>query len=119
MARQTSTGAVVYLGVGGHVAALDLATGQEIWRRKVKSSQLLCVTLFEGRLLATANGEIWCLDRDTGTVLWHNKLKGLGMGFVTVAGGELTPAMAAALVAQQQAAAAAAVAASASTAAHG
>jgi outer membrane protein assembly factor BamB len=105
----TTASKVVYLGVGSHVVALDLATGQEIWRCKVKSAQLTAVTLVEERLLVTASGEIWCLDRNTGSILWHNKLKGLGVGLVTVAGADMTPALAAALIAQQQAAAGAAV----------
>lgn len=102
---------VVYLGVGGHVVALDFASGGELWRRKIKSSGgFVSICEFEERLLATASGEIWCLERSTGEILWHNRLKGLGQGFVTVAGAEATPALASAIAAAQaQAAAAAAV----------
>jgi outer membrane protein assembly factor BamB len=113
---QRNASKVVYLGVGGYAVALDLATGLEIWRRKIKGAQLTAVALAEERLLVTANGEIWCLDRNSGEILWRNKLKGLGTGLVTVAGADMTPALAAALMAQQAAAAAAGGAAAASAA---
>jgi len=109
MSQDTQT--VVYVGIGGHVVAVDLASGQEIWRRKVKTSQLTTVTLVEDRLLVTAGGELFCLDRSTGEVRWHNRLKRLGAGLVTLASADLSPALAAALAAQQAAAASAATAA--------
>ncbi len=110
----STTDSVVYLGIGGHAVAVDLSTGQEIWRRKVKGGQLTTVVVAADRLLVTAGGEIWCLDRESGAELWHNRLKGLGVGLVTVAGANMTPALAAALIAQQQAAAAGAAVATSS-----
>lgn len=84
----------VFVGVGGHVAALDRATGIEIWRTKVKGGDFVNVTVDGENLYATTQGEIFCLDRSSGEVRWHNKLKGLGLGLVTVAGGSPVPAMA-------------------------
>ena len=52
---------VVYLGIGGHAVALDLATGAEIWRRKIKGSALTGVVVCGDRLLVTASGELWCV----------------------------------------------------------
>jgi len=101
---------VVYLGIGGHAVALDLATGAEIWRRKIKGSALTGVVVAGDRLLVTASGEVWCLEPTQGEILWHNRLKGLGQGFVTVAGADATPAMAAAIAARRAATTAASVA---------
>jgi len=101
---------VVYLGIGGHAVALDLATGAELWRRKIKGSALTGVAVCGDRLLVTASGEVWCLEPAQGEILWHNRLKGLGQGFVTVAGADATPAMAAAIAARRAATTAASVA---------
>ena len=68
----------VIIGIGGHAVALDVATGTELWRTKLKSS---------------------------GVVLWQNKLKGLGLGLVTLPG---TDGVAAAAVQGAQRSAAAA-----------
>jgi outer membrane protein assembly factor BamB len=86
----------LYLGVGGHVVALDRATGTELWRRKLKSAMFVTVA-FDGRdLFASASGEVFCLDPATGEVRWHNRLPRLGHGVVAFAGDDLTAAAAAA-----------------------
>lgn len=97
----------VFIGVGGHVVALDPATGLEIWRTKLKSSAIVTVSLAEDRILAGAGGELFCLDSGSGAILWHNRLRGLGLGIVAFTGGSETVAGAAA-EAQRQAAQAAA-----------
>lgn len=70
------------VGVGGHVVALNLATGDELWRTRLKGSGFVTVRETEDLVLAGANGELFCLDRASGDLLWHNKLDGLGRGIV-------------------------------------
>ena len=93
----------VFIGVGGHVVAIDLTTGAEIWRTKVKRSSFVTLSLSPNRIFAGAGGELYCLDPATGSILWHNKLKGLGFGVVAFAGDSGIVATAAA-EAQRQAA---------------
>ena len=80
----------LFIGVGGHVVAIDPGSGTEVWRTKLKSASFVTVSLSSDRILAGAGGELFCLDPSSGTVLWHNKLKGLGLGIVAFAeSGEL------------------------------
>jgi len=94
----------LFLGVGGHVVAIDPATGDEIWRTRLKSTTVTTVWSDGKRVYGGAQGELFGLDAATGNLLWHNKLKGLGMGIVAFPGSSLEAAAAAAA----QAAAAAA-----------
>ena len=55
---------LIFIGIHGTVLALDRATGQEVWRAKLKGSDFASV------------------------VLWQNPLKGLGVGLVTIAAPE-------------------------------
>lgn len=73
----------IIIGVGGHVVALDTATGVERWRTKLKATAQH-VTLWDTgeRVYAGAHGELYCLSTASGEILWHNKLKGLGMGLI-------------------------------------
>lgn len=104
----------IYLGIGGHVLALDPATGREIWRTSIGSSWgsagITGVTLLGGRLYATCQGELTCLDPQTGAVQWKNTLSGMGTGFIALAGGEDQGAAASDAAAQVQATAAASAA---------
>ncbi len=79
MARSSQA---LIIGVGGHAVAIDPATGDELWRTKLKSSSYVTVRHTADRVYAGANGELFCLDRARGNILWHNKLKGLGLGVV-------------------------------------
>ena len=103
MARSRSS---LIIGVGGHVVAIDPATGDELWRSKIKSSSFVTVHEVGDRIYAGANGELFCLDRARGTILWHNKLKGLGLGVVAFAGEHETVIAAAEAAARAAAAAA-------------
>lgn len=96
-------GGPLFLGVGGHVVAIDAATGEETWRTRLKATTFTTVWSDGNRVYAGAQGELFCLDAATGQVLWHNPLKGLGRGIVAFPGGGVEAALAAA-----QAAAAAA-----------
>ena len=95
-----------YIGVGGHVVAIDAASGTEIWRAHLKGSDVVTVYLAGNHIVAGTKGEVFCVDAATGTVVWQNKLKGLGTGFVAF--GSPTDAPLAAAKAARDAAAAAA-----------
>lgn len=75
---------VIIIGIGGNVVALDRATGQEVWRTRLKGD-FVNVAFLDGDLFATASGELFSLDAATGKVRWQNPLKGLGRGLVTIA----------------------------------
>lgn len=96
----------LFVGVGGHIAAIDSATGEEIWRTRLKTSSVATVSVFGGRLYGAAGGELFRLDPATGTIVWRNRLKGLGMGIVVFPG--VGDAVAASVSEQQRRAAAAA-----------
>jgi outer membrane protein assembly factor BamB len=73
---------LLFVGINGNVLAIDHASGEEVWRVKLKGD---FVNLsFEGdSLFAAAQGELYCLDPSTGHIRWNNPLKGLGWGIVT------------------------------------
>ena len=80
---------LTYVGIKGHVLALDRATGTEIWRTKLsglrmKTSDFVYLSLDDDQLYATLSGEIFCLDSASGEVRWHDQLKGLGTGLVSI-----------------------------------
>jgi hypothetical protein len=75
---------MVFIGIRGTVLALDRATGEEIWRTKLKGD-FVNLVLQDGSLFATANGELFCLDPASGEIRWNNQLKGLGIGIVSIA----------------------------------
>jgi outer membrane protein assembly factor BamB len=83
---------ILFIGCNGHVAAIDIATGSEIWRTKLKTGVVsatsyedVCTLEHEGRVYAGCNGHLFCLDGATGTILWHNGLEGMGHNDVTLA----------------------------------
>ena len=76
---------LLFIGISGSVLALDRATGQEVWRTKLRSGDFVSVVLDGGALYAAARGELYCLDPGTGQVRWKNPLTGLGWGLVTSA----------------------------------
>lgn len=84
----------VIIGIGGHAVALDVATGTELWRTKLKSSGVVTVAVLGKRALAATGGEVFCLEAYTGRILWQNKLKGLGLGLVTLPGTDAVDATA-------------------------
>jgi outer membrane protein assembly factor BamB len=76
---------LLYVGIKNSVVALDIATGIELWRTKLKGSDFVTV-MFDGQSLVAANaGEVFALDPKTGALLWHNNLKGMGLGVVSLA----------------------------------
>jgi outer membrane protein assembly factor BamB len=77
---------MIVIGIGGHVLALDRATGQEVWRTKLKGSDFVNVAVDGRDVFATSRGQLYCLETSTGTIRWQNELKGLGWGLVSIAG---------------------------------
>ncbi len=79
------TSELVFVGIGKSVVALNRATGELVWARRLKGYDFVNVVLDDGRIFATSRGEIFCLDPLSGDVLWHNPLKGFGVGLATIA----------------------------------
>jgi outer membrane protein assembly factor BamB len=94
----------LFIGIGGHVVAIDASSGQEQWRTKIASSTVTTVALVEGALYGAAHGVLARLDPSTGTTLWTNKLPWLGLGVVTFPGAD-SGALAAAITRANAAAA--------------
>ena len=74
----------VYVGIKGHVAAIDSATGSELWRTKLKGADFVTVGHDEELVYGATKGELFALEPHTGTVVWCNKLKGLGLGLTAI-----------------------------------
>lgn len=72
----------LFIGIGGHVVAIDRETGEELWRTKLRASNFVTLQTSHGRLYAGAGGTLFRLDPATGHVLWENPLKGLGLGIL-------------------------------------
>jgi outer membrane protein assembly factor BamB len=82
-------GGTLYVGIKGHVVALDRATGAEQWRTKlegvrVRTTDFVYLHRDEDQLFAAYNGEVYALDPKTGEVRWHNQFRGLGTGLVSL-----------------------------------
>ena len=87
MARRR--GGVLFVGIKGHVVALDRTTGGELGRTKLEGVRMKATAFVylhqdQDQLYAAYNGEIFCLDPRTGTLRWHNQMRGLGTGLVSV-----------------------------------
>jgi hypothetical protein len=76
----------LFIGVGGHLVAVDPATGAETWRTKLKAASFVTVFVSNGRVFAGAGGELFCVDPATGHVIWRNRLPRLGTGVVAFPG---------------------------------
>jgi hypothetical protein len=76
----------LFIGVGGHLVAVDPATGAETWRTKLKAASFVTVFVSNGRVFAGAGGELFCVDPATGQVIWRNRLPRLGTGVVAFPG---------------------------------
>jgi outer membrane protein assembly factor BamB len=96
----------MFIGVGSHVVALDVNTGSEIWRTKLKTSSYVTVSLMGSKVLGGAGGEVFCLEPTSGKILWRNRLKGLGHGLVAFSSTEELTASAMAAASAAAAAAA-------------
>jgi outer membrane protein assembly factor BamB len=82
---------ILYIGTNGHVAAIQPATGEEIWRTRLGEGlfnatghQDVCVLEHDAHVFAGSHGHLFCLDAASGEILWHNELKGLGHNDITL-----------------------------------
>jgi len=78
----------LYVGTKGHICALNVKTGTEVWRVDLGHGVVgsdVSLMVADGRVFAGAGGYITALDAQTGRVLWSNDLKGLGFNHVALA----------------------------------
>jgi outer membrane protein assembly factor BamB len=73
---------VIYIGIGGHVVAIREATGEEIWRTKIRRANFVTICVRPTAIYAGAAGHLYCLDPASGDIRWHNGLDGLGTGLI-------------------------------------
>ena len=75
-----------FVGVRGHVLALDKSTGEVIWKTSLGSGYSEFVTLAtdEEYVFAHGVGKVFCLRADDGQILWKNDLPGLGYGIASL-----------------------------------
>jgi outer membrane protein assembly factor BamB len=76
---------LVYIGIKGHVVALNRLTGEMVWKKELKGQYYVQVSRDQEFLYATAKGELWCLNPTDGQVIWHNNLKGMGWDLASIA----------------------------------
>ncbi len=93
----------IFLGMKGHVVCLNRKDGSEVWRTKLKSSQLTNVVLEQSNLYVAAGGHLYCLQATDGKLLWENQLSGLGYGPCIIATENQSAPLTANLQAQQAA----------------
>src|SRR5438132_1203737 len=84
----------IYIGIKGHVVAVDRTTGSELWRTHLAGSTYVTVYTDGGGLFAGTRGRLYCLDRTTGSILWTNELSGLGYNMITFSGSTIAAAAA-------------------------
>ncbi len=75
----------VYIGIKKFVVCIDKRTGSEIWRTRVKTSQLITLVVDGPLIIAHARGVLFGLSRRDGKILWQNNLPGLGYGHCVIA----------------------------------
>jgi outer membrane protein assembly factor BamB len=80
------------IGSNGFVAAIDTATGQELWRTGLPLGMMggtaacdVSVLVHRGLVFAGARGHLFGLRIEDGKILWQNDLKGMGFNDVSMA----------------------------------
>src|SRR5262245_35439363 len=75
----------LFVGLKGHVIALNKRDGTQLWKTMLRGGALtvagdrFVTVLADGeRVYAHTYGELFCLDAGTGEQLWSNELAGLG-----------------------------------------
>jgi len=77
---------LVFVGLNGRVAALEIATGEIVWKWSApKGIAYVSVLVDRKTVIAGVNGYIYGLDAMTGEQLWFNELKGYGIGVTSLA----------------------------------
>lgn len=85
MARSNKS--LLYIGTHRYIAAIDPATGEEIWRTKLPHGGLSVPSiLIKGPFLYIGHsGHAYCLSRRYGELVWENGLPGLGYQTIVMA----------------------------------
>jgi len=79
-AWSAAAGAVVFVGIGGNLVAMERAAGKVRWQTPLVGNGTVLVSWEHDVLLAATRGEIFRLSSETGDILWRNKLPGFGHG---------------------------------------
>jgi outer membrane protein assembly factor BamB len=109
---------LVFVGLNGRVAALQISSGETIWEwRSPKGLGYVNLLVEQNVLVAGSNGYVYGLDPKTGDQLWFNELKGYGLGVTSLAtlGGSTSQPVVLQAAAADDAAAGAAAGAAASS----
>lgn len=77
-----------YIGVNGHVLAIDKRAGGIRWQTRLGGSFSSCgfvsIATDGEQVFAHTNGKLFCLEARTGRLLWSNALPGMGYGVATI-----------------------------------
>jgi hypothetical protein len=96
----------LYIGIGGHLVAIAAASGEELWRCKLKRSSFITIAVRQNAVYAGAAGELFCVDPSSGRIRWQNRLTGLGLGVIAFGDASSISVTAAAVAADEAAEAA-------------
>jgi outer membrane protein assembly factor BamB len=78
---------LIFVGIREYLTALDVNTGDVVWRTELTQKDYTNV-MWDGETLIASNaGEVYRVDPLTGDLLWQQELKGLGRGLVSLASG--------------------------------
>ena len=56
---------VIYIGIGGHIVAIQASNGQELWRTKLRRASFVTVSVRRNAVIGGAAGHLYCLDPAT------------------------------------------------------
>ncbi len=76
-----------FIGVQGHVVAVNKQSGQIVWQTKLGGGfgdSFVSLACDGDLVLAHTRGHLFALDCQTGAIRWDNKLPGLGYGTATI-----------------------------------
>jgi outer membrane protein assembly factor BamB len=102
----------LFLGISNHVVCLSKKTGEQLWKRKLKSSSITNVYYESECVFAYSGGHLFCLQGSDGAILWENPLKGFGYSTCIIASEHQNSAVISSQIATQQAIAASTIVAS-------
>lgn len=87
----------LFLGLFGHVVAVEKSTGATIWDTSLPNTGFSVVSIVyeDDRLFCASGGRAFALDPRSGEILWTNELPGLGSGPVFLATASSSPTLAA------------------------
>jgi outer membrane protein assembly factor BamB len=78
-------------GCNGYVVAIEISTGNEVWRTKLREGPLggsrgsdVSVIIDSDKIFAGCWGRVYALDPGNGNILWSNGLAGIGFNEVAL-----------------------------------